>query len=62
MEINLLRVDQSGVYALPSAYTADDIQEVRLNGEQTEYTVVKDGTEIDVPAARLDSIVTAILK
>lgn len=62
MEVTLIRADQSGVFALPDGKTANDIMSVLLDGETTEYTPVKDGTEIDVPTARLNSTVTAILK
>ena len=62
MEVQLIRADQSGVFALPDGKTTDDILVVLLNGKPTEYTPVKDGTEVDVPESRFDSIITAILK
>ena len=60
--IVLQKIDQSGVYALPTGVTASNIATVLLNGEPTGYVPVKDGTEIDVPLARSESTVTAILR
>nr|WP_092074927.1 hypothetical protein [Dendrosporobacter quercicolus]NSL49552.1 hypothetical protein [Dendrosporobacter quercicolus DSM 1736]SDN22406.1 hypothetical protein SAMN04488502_1157 [Dendrosporobacter quercicolus] len=60
--IVLQKVDRSGIYALPAGIMAKDLTAVLLNGEPTGYISVKGGTEIDVPLARTESTVTAILR
>ncbi|WP_371374332.1 hypothetical protein [Sporomusa aerivorans] len=62
MQVTLTRADQSGVFALPEGKTTADIQNVLLDGMPTEIVFVKNQTEIDVPAAQLNSTVTAIFK
>ena len=62
MQVTLTRADQSGVFALPDGKTVEDIQTVLLDGMSAGFVYVKNQTEIDVPAARLNSIVTAIFK
>ncbi len=62
MMITLTRADQSGVFALPDGVTSADIEQVLIDGVETYYVAVKGNTEIDVPAARLDSVITVILK
>lgn len=62
MRINLKRVDNSGIYALPDKIKAEALQMVLLDGNVSAYMPVKDGTEIDVPLARPESTVTAILR
>lgn len=56
--VQLNRVDSSGVYALPEGACVDT---VLLDGEPAKYVLVKDGTEVDVWAARPNSVVEAVI-
>jgi len=56
--VQLHRVDFSGVYALPQGACLKD---VLLDGQPAKYVLVKNGTEVDVWAARPNSRVEAVI-
>ncbi|MDR3560305.1 MAG: hypothetical protein P4N59_02525 [Negativicutes bacterium] len=56
--VQLHRVDFSGVYALPEGVWLKD---VLLDGQPAKYVLVKNGTEVDVWAARANSRVEAVI-
>lgn len=56
--VQLHKVDFSGVYALPEGACLKD---VLLDGKPAKYVLVKDGTEVDVWAAKPNSRVEAVI-
>lgn len=56
--VQLNPVDSSGVYALPEGAC---LKYILLNGKPAMYVLVKDGTEVDVWAARPNSKVEAVI-
>jgi hypothetical protein len=56
--VQLHRVDNSGIYALPDGA---EVQDILLDGKPTTYVLVKDGTEVDVVTARPGSRVEAVI-
>ena len=60
--LTLIRADKSGVFAMPEGQTVDRLTEVYVDGNSVPFTPIKEGTEIDVPAAREDSNVKGLFK
>ena len=47
---------------MPEGQTVDRLTEVYVDGNSVPFTPIKEGTEIDVPAAREDSNVKGLFK
>ena len=58
----LFRADHSGVFAIPEGLSVEQLEEVFVDGEQADFTPVKKGTEVDIPAAKENSTVTGLFK
>ncbi|QDR83032.1 hypothetical protein [Sporomusa termitida] len=62
--IELIRADESGVYALPEGLSFDSVDVILLNGNpvaEGRYAIVANNTAVDIFDAQDDSVVTVIL-
>lgn len=57
---SLIRADRSGVFAMPDGFSVEQLETVFVDGEEAEFIVVKDGTEVSVPSAKEFSNVTGM--